>query len=205
MNVSIKTLGNTFFGVQFKFNILNYFVTKHDFRSHIYRKNLGRKYVKDFETIYMEYHPQVFHYLYRLCNNEEIAEELTQETFYRALKNVDKFRGECKISTWLCQIAKNCFFSYKKKHKLTDIISEKLVEEEKIYEKSSEEAFLSKEEYLRIHTILDKLDEPYREIFCMRAINGLSFSQIATLHHKSESWARVTYHRAKIKIKEELR
>jgi len=156
--------------------------------------------MQEFEELYKTYYPQVYKYLLKLCQNEQLAEELTQETFYKVLKNAKQFKGQCKFSVWMCQIAKNTFYTYLKKNKrLVDFPTEMLQDETSL-EKQLEDRDMAE----RIHEILHKLEEPYREVFWMRTFGELSFGEIARIHKKTESWARVTYHRAKIKIKEGL-
>ncbi len=130
-----------------------------------------------------------------------IAEEITQETFFKALKNIDKFDGKCKLYVWLCQIAKNTFFTYKKKEKYHIDLTEA---EDIIADSTFEQSLLSKESVYKIHKELHSLGEPYKEVFMLRVFGDLSFSQIGNLFEKTESWARVTYHRAKIKLKERI-
>lgn len=165
----------------------------------------------EFEELYKEYHPVVFRYLLSLCQDVDVAEEITQETFFKVLKNINQFQGQCKFSSWLCQIAKNTYFSYYKKQKRIILQTENSEEIEANkaadatgYELSPEQMVLNKELELRIHQILHKMKEPYREVFWMRIFGELTFQEIAAIHHKGESWARVTYHRAKLQIKEEL-
>ena len=155
----------------------------------------------DFERLYDEQFPIVYRYLTVLCGNPSLAEELTQETFYRAIEHSTSFRGECKLSVWLCQIGKNCWLTHlrKEKYQSTDEALEQLIAPQNI-----EEDFFSKENALKIHKELDQLPEPYREVFTLRIFAELSFAQIGELFTKSESWARVTYHRAKLKLKERI-
>ncbi|WP_446899241.1 RNA polymerase sigma factor [Clostridium sp. LBM24168] len=154
----------------------------------------------DFESIYSQYFADVYKYALSLCRDGTLAEEITQETFFKALKNVDKFKGDCKIRVWLCQITKNTYFSaYHKNKHITheyreenegECIEQKLIDSETVWE---------------IHKILHLLYEPYKEVFTLRVFGELSFLQIAELFERTESWARVTFHRAKIKIKEVLK
>ena len=155
----------------------------------------------DIDQIYREYFTDVYRYLLSLCRNESIAEEITQETFFKALKNLNKFEGNCTIYGWLCQIAKNTYYSYCKKQKHLDYDTD--LQYTLSGDKEIEEALLQKETAFQIHKILHHLEEPYKEMFTLRTFSELSFSQIAELFGKTESWARVTYHRAKLKIKEE--
>ncbi len=156
--------------------------------------------MQDFDKIYSEYFAEVYKFVYALCQNQELAEEITQETFFKALKSIDGFKGECKIGTWLCKIAKNTFYTYSKKQGgQADILFEIIPSKENI-----EEQFADKEAALSIYKVLHKLKEPYKEVFWLRTLGELSFSQIGALFDKTESWARVTYYRAKIMIKEDL-
>lgn len=152
----------------------------------------------EFEKIYSGYYDTVFRYTVSLCGDEEFAEEITQEAFFKALKSIDKFRGGCKLSAWLCQIAKNTFLTLAKRRKRNvDYPLEDIPEGS-----SFEEKLLDKEDARHIHKLLHKLDEPYKEVFWMRVFGELSFAEIAEIFGKTESWARVTYHRARMKIKE---
>ncbi len=156
----------------------------------------------DMDEVYRAYFTDVYRYLLTLCRNESIAEEITQEAFFKALKNLNKFEGNCSIYVWLCQIAKNTYYSYlkKQKHLDYDIDLQYMVSEDT----AIDEALIQKETAFEIHKILHHLEEPYKEVFALRTFGSLSFSQIAELFGKTESWARVTYHRAKLKIKEEI-
>ena len=159
--------------------------------------------MQEFEELYKVHYPQVYKYILKLCQDEILAEEITQETFFKVLKSADSFKGQCKFSVWMCQIAKNTFYSYLKKNKrLADFPIEALGIEQ---EERLESMVADKDMALKIHEILHLIEEPYREVFWMRTFGELSFAEIADIHKKSESWARVTYHRAKMKIKEELK
>lgn len=134
----------------------------------------------------------VFQYVLSLCKNEQWAEEITQDAFFKALKSIDTFRGECKLSVWLCQIAKNTFYTTTKRQQRQVDYPLELVQsddaiDQKIYDK--ETAF-------QIHKLLHTLEEPYKEVFWRRTFGELSFKEIGILFDKTESWARVTYHRA---------
>ena len=153
----------------------------------------------DFEKVYSEYYDTVFYYILSLCKDESWAEEITQEAFFKALKKIDSFRGECKLSVWLCQIAKNTFYTQAKRRNRE--VSDSILDTIPIYDTIQQE--LIRKEYVReIHKVLHTLDEPYKEVFWMRTFGELSFKDISELFGKTESWARVTYHRAKMKIKE---
>ena len=154
----------------------------------------------EFDKVYAEYFSEVYKFVISLCQNPELAEEITQETFFKALKNIDKFKGNCKLSTWLCKIAKNTYYSYVKKHNGEIDYSPEIV----ISEENIEKQFVDKETAYAIHKVLHKLNEPYKEVFWLRIFGELSFLQIGAIFDKTESWARVTYYRAKVMIKEEL-
>lgn len=156
--------------------------------------------MQDFDRIYAEYFSEVYKFTLTLCGDAALAEEITQETFFKALKNIDSFQGNCKLSTWLCKIAKNTFYSYtKKQNRQAELSLEGLISEESI-----EQRFADKETAYAIHEALHKLHEPYKEVFWLRTFGELSYAQIAALFGKTESWTRVTYYRAKILIQEEL-
>ena len=154
-----------------------------------------------FEEVYEQFFKDVYRYVLSLCRNEKIAEEITQETFFKALKSVDGFDGTCKIYVWLCQIARNTYFSFCKKARRFDAEADM---EQLVAAQSVEESHLQKMDAFEIHKRLHTLEEPYKEVFSLRLFGELSFAQIAELFGKTESWARVTYHRARIKIKEDL-
>ena len=154
-----------------------------------------------FEELYKQYYSQVYFYVLGLCRNEHIAEEITQETFFKVLKKMDTFKGECKVNVWMIQIAKNTFYNYCREKKLDPESSLEGLETEGIIE----EKIIDKEEAEQIHVILHRMKEPYKEVFWMRTFGELSFKEIGSIHGKTESWARVTYHRAKLMIKEELK
>lgn len=156
--------------------------------------------MEDFDKIYAEYYLEVYKFVLTLCQNPTLAEEITQESFFKALKSIDSFNGNCKLSTWLCKIARNTFYSYAKKHnRQVDYPLDTILSDENI-----EEQVVDKEIAYAIHKVLHKLNEPYKEVFWLRIFGELSFAQIGALFEKTESWARVTYYRAKIMIKEEL-
>jgi len=154
----------------------------------------------DIDYVYEKYFTFVYKYLLSITHNVTIAEDLTQETFYKALKHLDTFNGKSKIETWLCQIAKNLYFNQYKKD-----LREKGQTLDENASRNMENDLLLKESSFEIHKIVFKLSNPYKEVFSLRTFGELSFSQIGELFEKSESWARVTYHRAKLKIKEELK
>ena len=154
----------------------------------------------DFEKLYRDFYPEVYSYLLKLTSDPSLSEELTQETFFKVFKKIGSFRGDCKFSVWACGIAKNTYYSYLKKHRRLTEFPEELADESP----SVEDRLADKETSMKIHAVLHELDEPYREVFWQRVFGELSFAQIASLHQKTESWARVTFHRAKNMIKERI-
>ena len=154
------------------------------------------------QEVYEQYFTVVYRYLLSLSHNTHIAEELTQETFFKALKKVDDFRGDCDLRVWLCQISKNTYYDYLKKNK--KYAPESQDEKEESFPSDLLQNFSDKETALQVHKVLHRLSEPYKEVFSLRVFGELSFSDISDLFGKSESWARVTYHRACKKIREEL-
>ena len=159
--------------------------------------------MKEFEEIYKLYYPQVYRFVMCLCSNSDLAEEITQETFFRALKGIDGYRGDCKLSVWLFQIAKNLYFTQRKKEERFSSENEtELSNTPDVL--NVEEIIENKQLALKIHEVLHLIPEPYKEVFWMRAFGELSFAEIGKIHGKTESWARVTFHRAKLKIQEEI-
>lgn len=155
----------------------------------------------ELEKIYDSYFKDVFLYIYSLSGNKHIAEDVTSETFVKAIKSIDSFKGDCDIRVWLCQIAKNTYYSYLRKNK--GLVSMNSIPEQED-NLDIEKRISMSEESMRIHQILHNLEEPYKEVFTLRVFGELSFKQIASLFGKSDNWACVTFRRAKNKIKERL-
>ena len=165
----------------------------------------------DIEKLYREYFTPVYRYAFSLVHDPDLAEEITQETFFRALRKIDDYRGEASLKVWLCQIAKNlCFDSAKRQTKMIPLMIKREDDAASCYdipadsESSPEEQLLRKQTAMKIHRILHDLKEPYKEVFQLRTFGDLSYSEIGELFEKSESWARVTYYRSRMMIKEEL-
>lgn len=156
------------------------------------------------EEIYKEYSKFVYNYLLSLTNNAEIAEELMQETFYSAIKNINKFRQESSIKTWLCKIAKNKWIDYYKKIKKSNEENIDEIDEKFIMVNSFEDEFANKDTVLDLYKKIHKLDEKTREVMYLRIRSDLSFKDIGIIMDESEQWARVTFYRAKVKLKEEF-
>jgi RNA polymerase sigma-70 factor (ECF subfamily) len=166
------------------------------------RQKRGEKVAFDFEQIYKEHFTDVYKYMVSLCRNEALAEEITQETFFKAMQNIDQFNGSCKLYVWLCQIAKNTYFSLHKKQKrhVSDgelDLSDTVLDVERDY--------LDKDATRRLHILLHNLNEPYKEVFTLRVFGELPFSQIGELFGKTDSWARLIFYRAKNKLQEGMK
>ena len=182
-------------------NFLKKFVRFLNFNSHIGER--GDK-VTDFEKVYKEYFNDVYLYIKRLSGDEHIAEEITSETFFKALKSIDSFRGDCEIRVWLCQIAKNSYYTYiKKNSKIQNVEETELVNLPDNNNNVADEV-TSKLQAFEIQKVLHEIDEPYREVFMWRVYAELSFKEIAGIFNKNENWACVTYHRARNQIKKRL-
>jgi RNA polymerase sigma factor (sigma-70 family) len=153
----------------------------------------------EFEKIYKTYFTDVFLYIKKLSGDEDLAEEMTSETFFKALRAIDKFRGDCDIRVWLCQIAKNTYYSYLKKY-------ERVVETDHVEPHTNqkprklEDRVIVQDSAMNLHAHLHNLPEPYKEVFMLRVFGELSYRQIGNLFSKTENWACVTYFRAKNKI-----
>ncbi len=150
----------------------------------------------DFETVYRRYFVDVYKYVLALSRDEQTAEEVTQETFFKALITIDSFRGDCQLRVWLCQIARNQYLSLcRERKKFADSAAE-------LGDGGIEESFADRDDARRLHILLHGLPEPYKEVFSLRTFGELPFAQIGELFGKTESWARVTYFRARQKLKE---
>lgn len=148
--------------------------------------------------MYEQYFFSVFGYLRSLSGNPDLAEELTQETFTRAMKAIDRFDGKKDICAWLFTIAKNAYLDRCRKEKRNpkEELSETLAEPGPLFT----ERLMDQETAFRIHQYLHEMPEPYKEVFSLRVFGELPFEQIAKLFGKSSGWARVTFYRAKQKI-----
>lgn len=155
----------------------------------------------DFDLIYQTYFKDVFLYLRGISNSESVAEEITQETFTKALKALDSFDGRKDIRAWLFTIAKNTYFTYCKRQKIF-VENENEIIENAASQFDFTSCIEDEEITFRIHQFLHNMKEPYKEVFSLRVFGELSFEKIALLFNKSPSWARVVFYRAKVQIKE---
>lgn len=152
------------------------------------------------DIVFEQYYEDVFRFLRGLSADEHLAEELTQETFYRAWKSHDSYRGDADMRIWLCSIAKNLYYTQYQKQKR--FAPEEDMEEYPAEDKNFLDIIADREAALQIHRILHDLQEPYKEVFSLRIFGELSFKDIGALFGKSQHWACVTYHRAKERIQE---
>lgn len=158
----------------------------------------------DFEQIYRTYFESIYHYVRQLSGNEYIAEEIASETFFKAINSIDSFRGDCDMRVWLCQIAKNTYYSYLKKNKRVSSIDEPDLQSIAAADALIDTKIGEQEDTRQIRKILHDISEPYKEVFMWRVFGELSFKEIGELYGKSDNWACVTYHRARKTIQRRL-
>ena len=152
------------------------------------------------DEVYREYAGYVFRYLCALTGDEDLAEELTQETFFRAIKNVNRFDGRSGVSTWLCGIAKNCLREYRRRNPPTAELTDETVPGAA---PSAADETESNEAKAALYRRMHALAEPYREVLYLRLFAGLSYREIGDIFGKTENWARVTFYRGKEQLKEQ--
>lgn len=155
--------------------------------------------MQSMDEIYQQHAQTVFKYLMSLTGDMQLSEELTQETFYQAIRSVQRFDGSCKITTWLCAIARNQLYAYKRKHPVMQPIDEM---EDTV--PSAEHEALVKGDRVGLMKKLHGCPEPFREVMYLRIFGNLSFREIGDIMEKSENWARVTYYRGKEKLRKEI-
>lgn len=156
--------------------------------------------MQDIKQIYEEYFETVYKYLFCLTHDNDISEELTQETFYRAVQKINTYKGKCKMSVWLCQIAKHLWYDQCRKNKKLINIEENLLDVQ--VSESTENQVVSNDEKISLYKKMQKLDEKTREVIYLRITGELSFKEIASILDKTENWARITFYRGKTKLKE---
>lgn len=158
---------------------------------------------EDVGKMYEAHYMRVFSYCMTLSGDRMLAEEVTQETFFRAFMKREKYRGESNELTWLCAIAKNIFIDEKRRSGRVDSL-EAIEEDIPDTAKDIEQTAADRDSSYRIHIALRDLEEPFREVFELRVFGELSFKEIGQQFSKTENWARVTYHRAKLKLQERM-
>ena len=158
--------------------------------------------MNSFENLYRQCFGDIYRYLCRLSGDSVLAEELTSDTFFRAMKALDSFRGDCEIKLWLLKIARNCFYEHRKKTAPLRSIGELYTLESA--SPGPEEAVLKRLEAQRALALIEELPEAQREVLMWRVYGGLSFKSIGNMFGKSENWACVTCHRARSALKKGL-
>lgn len=151
----------------------------------------------DFDAIYRAYFRPVYQYVRQLSGVEHIAEKVTSDTFFKAMKSIGAFRGECDLRVWLCQIAKNTYFTHLKRSRRTASLDESGLSDLPDPDAGVEEQVRAREEARLARKALSELPEQYREVFSWRVFGELSFKEIGALYGKTDNWACVTYHRAR--------
>ncbi len=151
------------------------------------------------EEIYKQHAQTVYRYLLSLTRDADLAEELTQETFYQAIRSSDRFDGSCAVSTWLCAIAKNALRTHRRKH-----LAAEDIDEQTLTIPSAETEAESEAGRMELLKKLHDLREPYREVLYLRAFGGLSFREIGEVQGRTENWARVTFYRGKELLRKEV-
>ncbi len=157
--------------------------------------------MEEFDKLFGCYTDVVYRYLLSLCGDEELAQELTSETFCRAYLHIGSFRGDCKPETWLCSIAKHALYKERKRRQRHAPLrsAETLADARDAWQ-----GLQDKDTALRIHRHLHALPEPYREVFTLRVFGELKFKEIADICGRTETWAKVTYYRAKDKLQQAM-
>ncbi|MFI3214367.1 MAG: RNA polymerase sigma factor [Eubacteriales bacterium] len=152
----------------------------------------------ELEQIYELYFRDVYNYIYGISKNKAMAEDITQETFLKALKKINSFDGSTDIRAWLFTIAKNTYYTAIKREKIytnTDGLENMVDNHHSILD-----GLIDNEQSMLIHKYLHSMDDPYKEVFMLRFFGDLSFEKIGIIFEKSTGWARVIYHRAKNQI-----
>lgn len=157
--------------------------------------------MQEIEKAYMQHAKEIYRYLLSLSHNEDLAEELTQETFFRAMRTIHSYDGSCKLSVWLCQIGKHLWYQWLEKHRRYQPME--LLEEVEGSD-SLEQNLLLRMEKTALYKAIHTLPEPMREVVHMRLTGEFSFAEIGEIVGKSENWARTTFYRAKRKMMEEM-
>jgi RNA polymerase sigma factor, sigma-70 family len=159
------------------------------------------------EKIYEKYAKKVYKYIYALSRNNDVAEEILQETFYSAIKNIKNFKNECSTYTWLCTIARNKWKDYLKHQKKISFVSIYDLPEinEKLAKDNLEDTFQQKEMLVNLHKKIHNLPFQMQEVMLLRLYTNLTFKDISQIFGKTEQWTKTMFYRAKAKIKEEFK
>ena len=162
--------------------------------------------MNDMDQVYRQHAQTVYKFLLSQCHDTDLAEELTQETFYQAVKSIGRFDGSCKLSTWLCQIARHLWYQHLEKHRAERTMTRPLAEtppEDDPAVLSAEEETSARQGHLDLLRQIHDLPDPMREVVYLRAFGGLSFREIGDVLGKTENWARVTFFRGKERLRKD--
>jgi len=160
--------------------------------------------MQELDRIYRDNFIKVYRYILSISGDPHLAEDITQDTFFKALQRLDSFRGDCALTTWLCRIARNQYLNQmNRQSRYQDIAKQSQLNAPA--SGSIDADLIQKEQTMEIVGAMQRLDDPYKEVFSLRTFSELSFKEIGKEFGKSDNWARVIYHRAKLKIKEELK
>ena len=151
--------------------------------------------MESFDEMYERYAQFVYRFLLSRCHDQSVAEELTQETFYQAFRSLERYDGSCKLSTWLCGIARTLYAAYVRKHPVMLDLDDSMIAD----------AWTDQSGKVRLLKAIQKLDGLQREVVYLRMYGDLSFANIADVLGRSENWARVTFYRAKEKLRKEMK
>ena len=157
------------------------------------------------DAIYIKYCKCVYNFLYKLTNDIELSEELTQETFYTAIKKINTLNKKESIRTWLYQIAKNKWKDYLRKNKKANIDLEENTVENLVANYDIEEDMIAKDNIIEFYKKIHMLDIDTREIIYLKIIRNFTFKEISQILGKNEEWARTKFYRGKLKLKERLK
>lgn len=158
--------------------------------------------MQDMDAVYRKHFHMVYQYLMSLTHNTHIAEELAQETFCQAISSIHRYNGDCKITTWLCAIAKHQYLAYVRKHPPCDTLDK--TQDSVCTAASAEQDALAAVGRLELLQYIHQCPEPYREVIYLRAFGNLSFREIGEIMGQSENWARVTFYRGKERLRKDF-
>ncbi len=157
--------------------------------------------MESIEIIYKKYANLIKNYIFNITGDISLSEEIMQETFVIAITGINKFKGDCKISTWLCSIAKKILYKKLKKDNSKNMVP---IDELKIADNIEiEENYIKNEKKLKLYAALQNLDVNTREVMYLRLTGDLTFKEIGKILNKNENWARITFFRGKQKIRKE--
>lgn len=154
------------------------------------------------EELYKQNAKIVYHFLYTRCKDATLTEELLQDTFLKAFESMERFDGSCKISTWLCQIARHLLYQHWEKEKKVPFVE---LTEEVAAKTDIEQQAIHKVELTEVLQVLEQMSEDVTQVVKLRTMGELSFKEIGEMLGKSENWARVTFFRAKKQLLQEVR